>query len=1379
MSQMKTTNFRRSFIAKLFVSSLFLPAAMLSLIPSTVFAQTSTPAQSPLLTKSGGGVKPNIMMALDDSGSMAFRHMPEDKFAGDTFSYTNPVGGNTVLHDPRDNYQTGVNRRGSLPGNINSQNYVLRALRSPDTNTIYYSPETRYLPWANADGTSRRGNSSVTAAWTDPMSTGGTTIDLTRRIHVINGVINASLIVPGHWYRIASQGNADFRIIGAANNNVDTDFQATGPISGKTGTVKTAFGVSKYNWCYALAGNVSGTGTNAGQGCEAIPAVGGNASAPVAGSHFTHDQGVYFRLQKQTNTVAAGSFVAGNTYTIATLGNTNFKLVGAASNTVGQSFIALGVGIGTGTATITTYKAVDNQANYTSYTINAPAGTTFTKYADRTDCTSLTNACSLSEEQQNFANWFTYYRNRNLMTRGALLASFWKTNDVFRIGWGRINKGSTTVDDVSTSVVETGVRDFSQTTKNDLYTWLQGLPANGGTPLPAALNAVGGYFSRTDKRGPYTDNPALSSNSVASNKTCRRSYAIIATDGYWTSQPTTAGNADNTSETTEISGAGGRKYKYLATSPYKDGASNSLADYAMYYWKRDLQTGMDNMVAPVGDDPSFWQNLTTFTVGLGVRGTLNPAIDLPALVSGSKTWPAACTTCTTANVDDLWHAAVNSRGKYFSAKNPSELANAIKSTLDAAAGGVGTTAGVATASTVLESTNRKYIPSYNAGEWSGDIASRPLDLLGQTLSAVWNAADVWPVNPTKNGGVVTDWNKRNIVTWDIGRSSPAGVKFDWSQLSSSNQSALGSVANTHTDKFVNFLRGDHSEEGVGKPFRTRVTGGGAPFVLGDFVNSNPVFVHKSVDGDYSRISGAGAYYQAFLNQKASRTGVLFVGGNDGMVHAFADTKNAYPNLDGQEVFAFVPRAVYGNLWALTDKSYGTATVPHQFFVDGWQKESDVVTRGPGETSVSWRNYLIGVLGSGGRGVYALDVTNSVTGVGAIGLNEQTVRWELMDNATDPVSGDTDLGYMYSTVETGVLPGGKWVAVFGNGQMSSTGKAVLYVVDLDAAQTNLSTAITKIVVDSSGSNGLGGVAIKRNAAGYIERIYAGDLKGNMWRFDASSAGAVSVWKDSSSVERPLFTAKNASSQVQPISQSPMLFVHPDGGTFVLFGTGKLVTQTDASDTTRQSLYGVWDKESDALARALTRSSLVSRDISKVSTVGGTDYFSLTGSAVDWTTQRGWVSDLKVNSTDDIPGLRTIYAPQAIDSKTALVSTVAPAQSATVCETNTGKGINFIIDVFNGKNTSYKLFNTNGDTVVDDSDLSASGYSTTADGVDSIVYSRARDNDTGTNDGQCPVGYFRVSVQNSSGQMMTCIQRPPPTTSLLRDRVQRRILNPPIR
>jgi type IV pilus assembly protein PilY1 len=1173
----------------------------LSLIAAGGVQAQTAPSQQPLISRDGGGVKPNVMLTMDDSGSMRFQHMPEESAVVGSFTVANPIGSNSVNFDPGDNgLQTVlpaffVGTVASQPG---TTNWRQKFMRSNDTNTIYYSPEIRYLPWIKPDGT-RYAPGSVTAARVDPDALLAGTVNLTS-VRALN-----------------------------------------------------------ITWCFR------------------------DSRSDCSNGNENYSPGLYYRLKK---------------------------------NASGQ------------------YLDPQTAGNYDNFDINT--GTSFTKHPNRTDCTGTT--CTQAEERQNFANWFVYYRSRLLLAKASVGEALYSTEDKFRFGYGRINKGTaTTVDGLSTRTVESGVRDYTATRKADLLNWLYAMPSNGGTPLRRAMQDVGNYYSFAGTAGPWSDTPGTAT--TAAQKTCRRAYHMLVTDGYWndsiggsggTAGLSSVGDQDSTNGST-ISGAGGRSYRYLEGRPYRDGVGDRLADYAMNYWKRDLRPDLENKIVPTASDPSFWQSMTNFTVGLGVRGLLNPDTDLPSLTSGTKTW-------TGDQIDDLWHAAVNSRGEYFSAKDPTELTSAIRSAVGQAVNRELREAGVAAAATILEDGNRKYIPKYQTAAWIGDVDAFALDASGQAGVKIWSAASKLPT-----------WNQRKIYTWDGGLSTPAGTTFTWAAISAANRTALGSAGNAN---LVDYLRGDRTNEST---TGYRIRNG----LLGDFVNSNPVFAKGSVNEGYASLPTIGASYPAFLTQKQARPGVLYLGGNGGMLHGFMDTKGVTPADDGKEIFAYVPRAVYPSLSTLATQSYGTTANYHKYFVDGPVREYDAYVPAPGASTSSWRNYLVGTLGAGGKGVFALDVTDPTA------LNASAIRWELSS------ADDADLGYNTAPVVVGVLPNGKWVAVFGNGYSeAATSKAYLFVVDLATG------VASKLAVDPTVTgNGLGGVAVKKNANGEIVAAYAGDLKGKLWKFnyDVGAASGFVV----ANTGTALFAAVDGLGNAQAISQTPLLFDHSQGGTLVSFGTGRLLTETDASSTAVQSVYAVWEKPSDSLGPPYNRSQLVTRSVTSSTTTGGATYFDINGSDVNWTTQRGWFIDLSITG---YPGLRTIYAPQRVGQTLALFSAVAPALTVVPCDTATGQGVNLLFPIETGKSADYCLFDTNADGDFGAGDnCDVAGYATGADGIDSVLRSP-----TSTCSGPYCLTRFSIQSTTAGVPIQERTANPPPPGGgggggTTQDRIWRRIINPPIR
>ncbi|MBC5785007.1 hypothetical protein H8N03_18820 [Ramlibacter sp. USB13] len=977
-------------------------------------------------------------------------------------------------------------------------------------------------------------------------------------------------------------------------------------------------------------------------------------------------------------------------------------------------------------------------SNYTLYNLNGSPSITWGKdsYPARTDCGTT---CTLAQEKQNFANWYQYHRSRLHAAQAGVPEAFQSFDEKrLRVGWGDIKKGSTTVDGKATSIVEKGVRPFDGTTKTGLFTWMRSMSVSGGTPLRNAMYGVGEYYSRSDNAGPWGDNPG--STTSGPHKTCRRAYNVFVTDGYWNDQdpPSGVGNSDNTKGT--IIAPNG--YQYLPTRPYQDSNSDvMLADVAMHFWKRDLRPDLDNKVLPTADNPAYWQHMVNFTVGFGVKGKLDPATDLPKLSDGTKAW-------TDDKIDDLWHAAVNSRGQYFSATNASELADAIRTSLNSAVERELKEAGVAAAATVLEDGNRKYIPKYRTGVWSGDVDAYQLDANGQTGAKLWSASEHLPA-----------WQNRKIFTWDSGLASPKGVAFDWAALTTASKTAMGAKG---SQTLVNFIRGDRSNEGTTSgTYRKRDA------VIADIVNSTPVFAKDGIVEPYSKLPNIGTAYATFQEQKAARTGVLYVGGNGGMLHGFVDSKGATPATDGTEVFAYVPRAVYPNLGTLTDQDYGGPTKYHQFFVDGALSERDAYVRAPGAGVPSWRNYLLGALGAGGRAVFALDVTDPNT------LGASTVRWEVSSDA------HPELGYITTPIEVGVVDDGsttgKWVALFGNGYVdNNTTKATLFVVGLQDG------AVTKLEVDAATKNGLGGVTLKRNSFGQIESLFAGDLRGNLWKINWNkSSGKFEV----SNSGKPLFTTPSN----QPIVQPPIVTAHADGD-WVIFGTGRLLTVGDADSSQLQALYGLRLKTSDVSGTTLTKSNLVARTIAVVTGADNSTYFDLNGTAVDWknTTYKGWSIDLTVAGYS---GLRVSYAPQTIADELAFFSLIAPAQNVAECEQATGRGVNLIFPLETGLSPTQCILDTNGDGKIDSSDnCDVAGYATSADGIDAVL--RSRNTVKTCKDGDC-TEETRFSIQNTTGgrfikwqkkfkeECTVDCDKPEEKPHTAKDRVWRRIVNPPIR
>lgn len=811
--------------------------------------------------------------------------------------------------------------------------------------------------------------------------------------------------------------------------------------------------------------------------------------------------------------------------------------------------------------------------------------------AARTDCTAGT--CTYAQEIQNFANWFTYYRSRILSARAGIGKAFARQGTNLRVGFGAINKGYAPVDGVSTSTIISGVRPFSGSNRTAFFNSLYGHPIPAaGTPLRSALDDAGQYFSRTDNRGPWGNTPGTD-DGVATNThaQCRQSYTILMTDGYWNGpQAITAAaraNVDGTGGPTQT-GPGGASYTYAAISPFADGHSNTLADVAMYYWKNDLRSDLDNSVPVSTINPAFWQHMSTFGVGLGVSGSVNPNDAFNAITSGAAiTWPDP-TTSNAAKLDDLLHASVNGRGGFFSAADPVTFANELANVLNTIQNrGSASSAAVASNSTRLTSTTHLYQALFSPLNWSGQLKAFPLQTGGTVGAEVWDAANGIPAH-----------GARNILTWN----GTAGVSFN------------GAIGNL-TASEVSYLRGDASGEVRNRgTFRNRtrtVTVNGVdttvPFTLGDIVNADPHYVHNENFG-YNTLGGTeGTNYPGFLASKASRTAVVYAAANDGMLHAFRAS-------DGVELFAYVPSPG----WAGTTPKLRELTQPnyaHKYFVDGSPTAWDAYSAAwPG---TGWKTVLAGGLGAGGKGVYMLDVSDP-NNFGTSG-----VLWEFTGNTT---AQQNDMGHVMGPVTVARFADGNFWAVFGNGYQSTSGKSVLFMVRVDSPST-----VKSIVLDNGTGNGLSTpILVDENGDRIIDRIYAGDLKGNLWKVDVTHTNS-GRWDSafaSGGSPAPLFQAKDASGNAQPITAPPEVgrASAPASGLMVYVGTGRYHEVGDNATTSVQTMYGVMDNGS-RLTGSSHRTSLQQQSIIYEATAtGGKRVRVVSTNTVNYPTQKGWYIDL---------------------------------------------------------------------------------------------------------------------------------------------------------
>jgi type IV pilus assembly protein PilY1 len=588
--------------------------------------------------------------------------------------------------------------------------------------------------------------------------------------------------------------------------------------------------------------------------------------------------------------------------------------------------------------------------------------------------------------------------------------------------------------------------------------------------------------------GQYYDHSGSGFAESPVEEACQHNFAVVFTDGFWNGDDPGVGNADGDQG-----------------APFADNYSDTLADVAMHYYETDLATGLDDLVPPSGLDRAEWQHMVIYAVALGVEGTLdrdsfspwsNPPSDIP--------WPDVHNDPDErVKIDDLWHATINSRGVFYTANDPEALADAFTEALtdiqariaSAASVAVGQGGDVSDSATI-------YLPTFSTDGWSGDIRAYSFNTDSgeiNTSSYLWSAAE-----QLDN----LDWQNRYIATYQD--EDGDGVVFeDLADLTADQQAFIN-----NDQDLLDYLRGRRDQElQNGGERRDRIR------VMGDIVQGGPVF----------------------------HDGLLYAGGNDGMLHAFnADT--------GIERFAYVPGLVFDHLAELGNPDYD-----HRFYVD----------KAPYIQEISSGNtLLVGGLGKGGKGYYALNVSGAAT---VTNLQEvvDMVAWEFP--AADAT--DSDMGYSYSPGYVVNTTAG-WVVIFSNGYNSVNGRAVLFVLN------TAGTLITKIDTGVGGCNGLSSPAlVDVDNDDLVDYAYAGDLRGNLWKFDltAESTGDWTV-----SYSAPLFAARDALGNPQPITTEPDVMKHCLGslpGYIVAVGTGKYLGQSDIGDTSGQTIYGVWDYGDD--------------------------------------------------------------------------------------------------------------------------------------------------------------------------------------------------------
>jgi len=932
----------------------------------------------------------------------------------------------------------------------------------------------------------------------------------------------------------------------------------------------------------------------------------------------------------------------------------------------------------------------------------------------RTDCTTNSTTCTYTEEMSNYANWWAYYSTRMQMMKTASSLALIDLGTSYRLGYMSINNNTSSdfldIADITTT---------SSGQKYKFYTKLFAAKPSSSTPLRTALSTAGRYFA-----GKLTKINSVTATDPM-QYACQRNYTILSTDGYW-NESASPYKIDGTTVIGDQDASESR--------PYLDGnaTANTLADVAEYYYVTDIRssTYSNTTNSSTGTDVSSnsysngQQRMYTFTLGLGAsgymlydssyasatsgdyydvaNGTTTSSTTLSAGVciwqsSGKCNWPTPSNNTQTA-IDDLWHAAVNGRGTYYSATTPTELKTGLTNFVNSVSAATSNSASatVSTPNLSASTTNYVYSTTFCSAKWFGELARYTINASSGVVASTpdWSesgaGSDCTSSSSTLTTTALLDsltWSSRSIYTYSPTNTSSTLIPFAWSSLTSTMQSYFkvaalsglsqmcssgstclptasqvdSTTAGTSTGaggiNLVNYLRGDRSNEGTAntKYYFPRT------HVLGDIVNSQAVYIKKP------SFSYTDSGYSTFKTNNASRTAMAYVGANDGMVHAFnADT--------GAEVWAYIPSMQLPKLYQLADKNYATA---HVNLVDGPITKADVYI------DSAWHTIIVGGLGQGGRGYYALDVTTP---------SSPKVLWEFTydTSSASPYISDEDLGYSYGAPVVTKLSDGTWAVLVTSGYNNvspGSGHGIVWVLNASTG------AIIKKMDNGMGSKSTGSTVTGCSAvpcpsglakiSAWVDsstnntatRVYGGDMYGNVWRYDISALTA----SGGTATIQLLATLADGSGTRQPVTTSPELG-YASSSPIVYVGTGAYLGVTDVSTTQTQTIYAIKDpltgSSTSTAIYASPRSNLCSTsnttscfvkqiltDASGVRTATSSVSYS-----VNLSTMNGWFEDLPES------GERINTDPVLVNGTLVYVSNIPTTSSA--CATGGSSYLNYV-------------------------------------------------------------------------------------------------------
>ena len=600
-----------------------------------------------------------------------------------------------------------------------------------------------------------------------------------------------------------------------------------------------------------------------------------------------------------------------------------------------------------------------------------------------------------------------------------------------------------------------------------------------------------------------------------------------------------------------------------------------------------------------------------------------------------------------------------------------------------------------------------YQAQFNPAGWSGDLSAYPVSLSASGVVGVSNTAD-WQASTELNAkaaATVPGGASRNIAIGNTVSSAAAASDFNWTgglpanvqqALETPPYAASGAPMDPATtgQARLNYLRGDRANESPnGLLFRTRVS------VLGDIVNSAVVF-SGAPSQDISDPS-----YAAFLSTYGARKHALFVGANDGMLHAFdPDNGSVTGHPGGNELFGYIPSWMIPKLAALTSPSY-----VHQSYVDATPAVAEAKV---GTTSANgiWKTVLVGGTGGGGAGVYALDVSDPAA------FSPSKVMWEFTPN------DDAEMGQVigrpqilkFRTTATSAAADYQYFAVVASGvnnyanpnfNSGTDSPAVIFLLDLSKTAGQpwvYGTNYFKFEFGAAATATANGMVAFNAILGdgdAVKALYAGDLQGNMWKLDFSLAtagktdwtsntpghlGKVGYYQTGGGTTVPMFVAMSSGGVRQPITMQPTLAYGPNRSIIVTFGTGKFLEASDntVSGAPQQSVYAIFDNGTNTLDSGTSSASAIAgrgrliagTSISSTGTITVPGFnFGRPLSDSDMTSRSGWYFDFPNSGERQVSNF-TLLGGQLI------FGSLVPALNS--CDFGSGNYYNVSIGTGNG-------------------------------------------------------------------------------------------------